>query len=862
MAGSTLQAAPQATLLQEYLDPVQQNAAEFGFSVAGYGNQPLVGSPGTNAGGAAYLYDAGLSATPVKTLLPPGSFIANDFGRAVASSNFQILIADPAAGPLSGSGGVTTGPLDATPYNFRGVVVHYLNSLDTSPRVLVNPLVGPVTGFGNALAFGHGGQFAVGDPFLTTASLSQSGRAYLYNSQNTSPTAIIENPVPASQARYGKSLAFYSDGPAVAFPPDTETSYQGALVVGAPGLDAVFQYNPETGDLLSIIESPNTSHESFGFSMTTVDQRLIVGAPEAGNLAGRVYIFDRFSGTLLRTIFNPNSATERFFGYSLAMIGSTQLAVGIEPRGTGPAKVRVFNINTGAAVAELTSPHTLRTKYGTAVAAVGGNVLVGDPAGAKDAPSGVPGRAYLFSLAGDSTVAPDAPLNLTASPVNSTSIFLTYQDNSLNETGFTLERRTGAVGAFSPVATLPANSSSYTDNNLTPATEYWYRLQAFNLAGASPYSNETSATTPSTPPPDLVGQIPNPGGIGDLFGFSISKVGKARFAVGAPGVDANAVANAGRVYVFTPPSLAPTLVLNNPNPLPNDQFGYSVGAVGENILVGAPGNQNTVNGGTAYLFSGIDGQVLFTYHHPAASAGRQFGYSVAGYGKKRALIGAPGGGPLSLPGSAHLFDAKKTAALLRSFDSATSSPGDRFGDSVAAAKGRAAIVSKDPPGQPCTNTSIEVFTLKTGALVGTRGDAGVVTEAKGKFLVGAPFIGCATGDPYSYLLSGTTLKLLYLNPTSQPDGFGLGVGGGKKFNAIGAALFDSNSALDAGRAYLFKSKLQAPLRTYENPSPNAGDQFGYALALPGKLFLVIGSPYDDGSGLDAGAVYLYSVPRR
>ena len=74
------------------------------------------------------------------------------------------------------------------------------------------------------------------------------------------------------------------------------------------------------------------------------------------------------------------------------------------------------------------------------------------------------------------------------------AVVLTWVDNSDNEKGFTLERAP-APGAFAPIANLPANSTTYTDTAVEPATTYRYRVCAWNDYGASTWSNEATGTT-------------------------------------------------------------------------------------------------------------------------------------------------------------------------------------------------------------------------------------------------------------------------------------------------------------------------------------------------------------------------------
>ena len=74
-------------------------------------------------------------------------------------------------------------------------------------------------------------------------------------------------------------------------------------------------------------------------------------------------------------------------------------------------------------------------------------------------------------------------------------------------------------------------------------------------------------------------------------------------------------------------------------------FGDSVGAMGSNVLVGAPlDDTGGEDAGAAYLFDGATGDLLQTFlnpnpDHPPFSADR-FGSSVAGFGGD-VLVSAP-----------------------------------------------------------------------------------------------------------------------------------------------------------------------------------------------------------------------------
>lgn len=93
--------------------------------------------------------------------------------------------------------------------------------------------------------------------------------------------------------------------------------------------------------------------------------------------------------------------------------------------------------------------------------------------------------------------APAAPTTLTATP-NTTSIVLTWTDNTNNEAHYLLERSTNNNMNFIQINSLNPDVTTYTDTNLAPNTTYYYRVRASNNGGRSAYSNTASARTTGT----------------------------------------------------------------------------------------------------------------------------------------------------------------------------------------------------------------------------------------------------------------------------------------------------------------------------------------------------------------------------
>ena len=345
----------------------------------------------------------------------------------------------------------------------------------------------------------------------------------------------------------------------------------------------------------------------------------------------------------------------------------------------------------------------------------------------------------------------------------------------------------------------------------------------------------------------------DPPAAGDYFGYSVAGVGN-NVLVGALYDDTGAT-DAGAAYLFDGTTGALLKTFQKLTPAADDLFGGSVAGVGNNVLVGAYGDDTgATNAGAAYLFDGTTGDWLETFLSPNANPGDRFGESVAGVGDN-VLVGAYYDDTgVTNAGAAYLFD--RTTGDVRRFQKPTPASEDYFGCSVAGVGNNVLVgACKDDTG--ATNAGAAyLFNGTTGELLrifqkptpASEDYFGVYVAAVGNnVLVGAPYENAGA----AYLFNGTTGALLhtFLNPTPATGGyFGASVAG------VGSNVLVGGYA--AGAAYLFDGTTGALLNTFQNPTPASGDWLGTSVAGVGNNVLV--GAYDDDTGAtNAGAAYLF-----
>jgi hypothetical protein len=128
-------------------------------------------------------------------------------------------------------------------------------------------------------------------------------------------------------------------------------------------------------------------------------------------------------------------------------------------------------------------------------------------------------------------------------------------------------------------------------------------------------------------------------------------------------------------------------------------------------------------------------------------------------------------------------------------------------------------------------------------------------------VVGAP--GDSTAGPLAGAVdvynagTGALIRRITNPAPASMDEFGAAVAVSGDLVVVGAP-FDDAAGLNAGAAYVFNAASGALLRTFTNPARTAGDTFGTAVAIDGNR-VVVGAPWHDGPVADTGAAYLFDT---
>jgi mucin-19 len=345
-----------------------------------------------------------------------------------------------------------------------------------------------------------------------------------------------------------------------------------------------------SGTSTTYSDTPLSSSTSYSYRVRATDA--------AGNLSG-------FSNTATAATAAPTPSAPTLSGISpssgvqgasvtVTLTGTNFVAdattVSVSGTGVVVSAVNVVDATSLAAILQLSGNPGARTITVTT----------------KDGTSG----AQTFTITPEVT-APTAPSTLTATPVSSSQINLSWAASTDNVavTGYTIERCSGQdCASFAQIAAASATSTTYSDTPLSSSTSYSYRVRATDAAAnLSAYSNTATAATAAPIPnaPTLSAISPSSGVQGASVAVTLSGTG---FVAGATTL---AVSGTGvvvsSVNVVSATSLTATFVLSG-----------ATGSRNVTVTTGL-GTSNTV--AFATTASSLVGATQFQVTHFAGSAG-------------------------------------------------------------------------------------------------------------------------------------------------------------------------------------------------------------------------------------------------
>ncbi|MCB9965201.1 MAG: FG-GAP repeat protein [Rhodospirillales bacterium] len=523
----------------------------------------------------------------------------------------------------------------------------------------------------------HMAQYCDGTDWVAMGRAISGGGAD-WGTATQSPT--IPNPVPAAIDGFGYSVAVSGTTAVIGVPFDDPG--------GVSDAGSAYVFDTTTGNLVATLNNPApTASDYFGVNVAVDGTVAVIGAfeddPGGVTGAGSAYVFDTTTGNLIATLNNPAPTASDYFGYSVAVSGTTAVVGAYldDPGGvSGAGSAYVFDTTTGTLLATLNNPDpTWGDNFGNSVAMSGATAVVGAP---YDDPGGVSnaGSVYVFTAG-------------TAAP-------------------------SGGGGADWGTATqsptipnpVPAASDGFGNSVAVSGTTAVIGVPFDDPGGVNDVG---SAYVFDTTTGNLIATLNNPDPTAsDQFGKSVAVSGTTA-VIGAYWDSPGGVFGAGSAYVFDAITGNLVATLNNPDPTLADYFGWIVAVSGTTAVVGAflddPGGVN--DAGSAYVFDTTTGNLITTLNNPAPAADDHFGMSVAVSGTT-AVVGAPADDPggVSGAGSAYVFDTT-TGNLLATLNNPDPTASDIFGNSVVV-DGTTAVVGAfyDDPGGVNGAGSAYVFT--------------------------------------------------------------------------------------------------------------------------------------------------------
>jgi len=344
----------------------------------------------------------------------------------------------------------------------------------------------------------------------------------------------ILEPTPAANDLFGVSLAPVGDN----------------LLVGAFGTNdfagAAYLFDGATGELLKRFQDPRPlPNNAFGCSVAPMGSNVIIGGNNANNSAGVAYLLDGTTGTMLKTFQEPTPVVGDRFGASVASVGNNIL-VGAWGANNASGAAYLFDGTTGSVLRSFQQPSPVaNARFGLTVAAVGNNVLVAAPPAYS--PSSPPGAVYLYDgTTGDLLRTFQSP-TATAGDCFGTSVATVGNNilvgamgaNNLEGAAYLFDGTTGALLRTFDNPNPIANFDWFGNSVAAVGSDVLVGASGAEWAAGAAYlfDGTTGALLASF-------QEPLPTG-GDNFGFAVAAVG-GNVAISA----ARANESAGAVYLF------------------------------------------------------------------------------------------------------------------------------------------------------------------------------------------------------------------------------------------------------------------------------------------------------------------------
>ncbi len=365
------------------------------------------------------------------------------------------------------------------------------------------------------------------------------------------------------------------------------------------------------------------------------------------------------------------------------------------------------------------------------------------------------------------------------------------------------------------------------------------------------------------------------------LGFSVAMDGGV-MAVGSPYDDIGGE-DSGVVWIHDANSGALLHRLDNPLPLPESYFGWSVAVSGNRVVIGAPeDNTGASDAGIAYVYdlgSVTPSVPVLTLVNPNPAANDGFGYSVAIFGSK-VVVGTPDGNSgLADAGCVYVFDlSSSTPAIPVGQMNHPDPAGQNFGHSVSISGSRIAVgACQEGIGADISRAyiydlssgtpTVPFLTLDDGTPLTNEQFGFAVAIHENRVVVSAPrddTMGMDSGRAYAYDLSSGTpavpMAVLADVTPAVEDLFGMSLSLSGAIVAVGAHL-DDDGAVNSGSVYCFNLSSVTPgvaVASIDNPGPSSDDEFGRAVSLSGTRLLV-GATGDNTGANNAGSAYVFEI---